>query len=162
MIRITPNLWFDDNAVEAAEFYVSVFPDSRIVETAFYGPDEPGPEGSVVTVSFELDGNPFIGINGGGGSGSRFPFSEAVSFSVPCASQEEVDHYWDALTADGGAPSRCGWLKDRFGVSWQIVPDALVELMASTDTEARNRAVQAMLKMTKLDITELRRAAAGH
>lgn len=160
MSRITPNLWFDGNAAEAAAFYVSVFPDSRITETAYYGPDEPGPEGTVVTVAFELDGNPFIGINGGW-VGSQFPFSEAISFLVPCATQEEVDHYWDALTADGGAPSRCGWLKDRFGVSWQIVPDALAELMSSPDPEARSRAMQAMLKMSKLDIAELRRAAAG-
>lgn len=157
MSRITPNLWFDANAAEAAEFYVSVFPNSRITETAYYGPDEPGPEGTIVTVAFELDGNPFIGINGG----PIFAFSEAVSFLVPCATQDEVDHYWDALTADGGSPSQCGWLKDRFGVSWQIVPDALPELMTSTDSDARGRAVQAMLKMTKLDIAELRRAAAG-
>lgn len=157
MPRITPNLWFDGNAAEAAAFYVSVFPDSRITETAYYGPNEPGPEGTVVTVAFELAGNPFIGINGG----PMFTFSEAVSFLVPCANQQEVDHYWDALTADGGAPSQCGWLKDRFGVSWQIVPDGLDELMTSTDPDARSRAMQAMLKMSKLDIAELRRAAAG-
>lgn len=157
MPRITPNLWFDGNAAEAAAFYVSVFPDSRITETAYYGPNEPGPEGTVVTVAYELAGNPFIAINGG----PMFTFSEAVSFLVPCANQQEVDHYWDALTADGGAPSQCGWLKDRFGVSWQIVPDGLDELMASTDPDARSRAMQAMLKMSKLDIAELRRAAAG-
>lgn len=157
MTRITPNLWFDGDAAEAAEFYCSVFPNSRITETAFYGPDEPGPEGTVVTVAFELDGNPFIGINGG----PQFPQTEAVSFLVPCPTQADVDYYWDALIAGGGAPSQCGWLKDRFGVSWQVVPDGLDALVRSDDAAARSRAVQAMLKMTKLDIAELERAAAG-
>lgn len=157
MPRITPNLWFDGDAVDAAEFYVSVFPNSRITQTAYYGPDEPGPEGEVVTVAYELDGNPFVGINGG----NQFPHSEAVSFLVPCATQEQIDYYWDALTAGGGTPSQCGWLKDRFGVSWQVVPEDFDALLTSSDAAARSRAMQAMLQMTKLDIAALERAATG-
>ncbi|MFA4927552.1 MAG: VOC family protein [Patulibacter sp.] len=157
MPRITPNLWFDGHAEQAAEFYVAIFPDSRVTEVARYGPNEPGPEGTVMTVAFELDGNPFVGINGG----PQFPHSEAVSFEISCPTQADVDYYWDALLADGGAPSQCGWLKDRFGLSWQVVPEGFSALLASGDGAARSRATQAMLKMVKLDIAELERAAAG-
>src|SRR5438105_4438771 len=113
---IRPNLWFDANAEEAAEFYVSVFPNSRVVQTTLYPAGAPGPEGTVMTVEWELDGNSFIGINGG----PLFTFSEAVSLEVQCADQAEVDYYWEKLIADGGAESQCGWLKDKFGMSWQI------------------------------------------
>ncbi len=157
MPRITPNLWFDGVAEDAAELYVSIFPNSRITEISHYGPDSPGPEGSIVTVAWELDGQPFVGINGG----PDFPQTEAVSFEIACADQAEVDHYWDALLADGGRPSQCGWLKDRFGVSWQVVPEALVRLLTDDDPDVRHRVTQAMLKMVKLDVAALERAAAA-
>ncbi|MCK9248721.1 MAG: VOC family protein [Solirubrobacteraceae bacterium] len=154
---ITPNLWFDSDALEAAELYVSIFPRSRIVDVTHYGPDAPRPEGTVLTVEFELDGTRFVGINGG----PDFTFDEAVSFEISCVDQAEVDHYWDALTADGGSESRCGWLKDRFGLSWQVVPRRLVELIQDPDPARARRALQAMYGMRRLDVAELERAADG-
>jgi predicted 3-demethylubiquinone-9 3-methyltransferase (glyoxalase superfamily) len=156
MPEITPNLWFDTQAEEAAEFYCSVFPNSKITSVSHYG--EGGPRaGTVLTVEFELDGNKFLGLNGG----PEFTFNEAVSFLVPCADQEEVDHYWNAFTADGGQESQCGWCKDRYGVSWQIVPDRLGQLLSDPDPGRSSRAIQAMLQMQKIDVAELERAAAG-
>jgi predicted 3-demethylubiquinone-9 3-methyltransferase (glyoxalase superfamily) len=157
MPTITPFLWFDTQAEEAAGFYVSIFPNSRISEVTRYGPAGPGPQGQAMTVTFDLDGQKIVALNGG----PYFKFSEAVSFVVPCETQAEIDAYWDALTANGGEPSQCGWLKDRFGLSWQIVPSTLVELLGDPDPEKSRRATEAMLKMTKLDIAELRRAHAG-
>jgi predicted 3-demethylubiquinone-9 3-methyltransferase (glyoxalase superfamily) len=156
MPEITPNLWFDTQAEEAAEFYCSLFPNSKITNVSHYG--DGGPRaGQVLTVEFVLDGNKFLALNGG----PEFTFTEAVSFAVPCADQEEVDHYWNAFTADGGEESQCGWCKDKFGLSWQIVPNRLGELLSDPDPERASRAMQAMLQMQKLDIAELERAAAG-
>lgn len=155
MPDITPCLWFDHGLAEqAAEFYTSVFPRSEILEVTRYGPDTPGPEGGVMTVVFSLDGRRFVGLNGG----PHFAFNEAVSFQITCADQDEVDHYWNALS-DGGEEGPCGWLKDRFGVSWQVVPAALFELTGDPDPDRAQRAIQAMLRMRKLDVAELRRAA---
>ena len=156
MPKITPFLWFDDQAQEAAEFYVSVFPNSRILEVSRYGSAGPRPEGMVMTVSFELDGQRVTALNGG----SEFTFSEAVSFLVDCETQDEVDAYWEALTA-GGEPGPCGWLQDRFGLSWQIAPTALPRLLADPDREKSQRVMAAMLKMGKIEIAELERAAAA-
>jgi predicted 3-demethylubiquinone-9 3-methyltransferase (glyoxalase superfamily) len=156
MTPIRPCLWFDTEAEDAARFYTSVFPGSRIVEVQHYGPAGPREEGLVMVVSFELDGTPFMALNGG----PDFSFSEAISFEVECVDQEEVDRYWTTLS-DGGQEGPCGWLKDRFGVSWQIVPRRLNELVADRDREKAQRVVAAMLGMGKLDIAELERAAAG-
>jgi predicted 3-demethylubiquinone-9 3-methyltransferase (glyoxalase superfamily) len=157
MPKITPNLWFDTQALEAAELYCSIFPSSKINDVAYYGEAGPGPVGTVVTVDFELDGQPFTGINGG----PQFRFDEAVSFGIECADQDEVDHYWTKLIEGGGEESQCGWLKDRYGLSWQVVPVAMIELMADPDRERANRAMQAMLGMKKLDIAALCAAADG-
>lgn len=154
--RITPNLWFDTEAEEAAGFYTSVFPNSRIVNVARYTEAGPRPAGMVLTVEFELDGQRLIAINGG----PEFKFDEAVSLQINCDSQEEVDYYWDRLT-DGGEEGPCGWLKDRFGLSWQVVPDGMAELFADPDPQRAARAMQAMLGMRKLDAAALRRAADG-
>ena len=154
---ITPNLWFDGNAEQAAEFYVSVFPNSRINGIARYPENSPGVAGTVMTVDWELDGNPFTGINGG----PQFPFSEAVSFLVSCKDQDEVDYYWEKLTAEGGLEGPCGWLKDKFGLSWQVVPTGMDVILSDPDPDRAQRAMEAMLKMRKLDIAELERAAAG-
>ena len=156
MPRITPNLWFDGQAEQAAEFYCSVFPDSRVVACARYPEGAPGPAGSVMTVVFELDGQRFTGINGG----PQFPFTEAVSFEITCRTQEEVDHYWERLS-DGGEQGPCGWLEDRFGLSWQVVPEGMEELFSDPDPRRAERAMQAMLGMRKLDLAALRRAADG-
>ena len=156
MPKNTPFLWFDDQAEEAAEFYVSVFPNSPILEVSRYGSAGPRPEGMVMTVSFELDGQRVTALNGG----SEFTFSEAVSFLVDCETQDEVDAYWEALTA-GGEPGPCGWLQDRFGLSWQIAPTALPRLLADPDREKSQRVMAAMLKMGKIEIAELERAAAA-
>jgi predicted 3-demethylubiquinone-9 3-methyltransferase (glyoxalase superfamily) len=153
---IVPNLWFDNQAEQAAQFYTSVFPNSRLGAIARYPEGAPGPAGEVMTVEFELDGTKFIGINGG----PQFPFSEAVSFLITCADQAEVDYYWERLT-DGGEQSQCGWLRDRFGLSWQVVPGGMDELFADPDPERAQRAMQAMLGMRKLDVAALRRAADG-
>jgi len=155
MPAITPNLWFDTQAKDAADFYVSVFPNSEVRNVSYYGDAGPGTAGTVLTVDFVLDGNPFTAINGG----PQFTFDEAVSFVVNCKDQDEVDYYWDALLAGGGEESQCGWLKDRFGLSWQIVPDEMGELMTDPDPERAQRAMQATLRMKKLDVAALRAAA---
>jgi predicted 3-demethylubiquinone-9 3-methyltransferase (glyoxalase superfamily) len=154
--RIVPNLWFDTEAEEAAEFYVSVFEDSRILNVARYTEAGPREAGMVLTVEFELDGNRFIAINGG----PQFKFDEAISFLIECADQAELDSYWEKLT-DGGSESQCGWLKDRYGLSWQVVPEGMAELFADPDPQRAERAMAAMLKMSKLDIAALQAAAAG-
>ena len=153
---ITPFLWFDTEAEEAAAFYTSVFPNSRITEVSHYGEAGPREPGLVMTVSFELDGRPFVGLNGG----PDFSFNEAVSFQIACASQEEVDRYWSVLT-EGGEEGPCGWLKDRFGLSWQVVPTRLFELLADPDPARAQRAMACMLGMKKLDIAVLEQAAAA-
>jgi predicted 3-demethylubiquinone-9 3-methyltransferase (glyoxalase superfamily) len=154
--RITPSLWFDTEAEEAADFYTSVFKSSRIVSVARYPDDTVGKAGMVMTVEWELDGQRFIGINGG----PQFKFSEAVSFQVNCADQDEVDYYWEKLS-EGGSEGPCGWLKDKFGLSWQVVPDGMDEMFSHPDPERAKRAFQAMMKMSKLDIATLQRAADG-
>ena len=151
---ITPNLWFDTQAEEAATFYTSVFPNSRVLSIARYPEGAPGPTGSVMTVEFELDGCRFVGINGG----PQFTFDEAVSFQITCTTQDEVDYYWQRLT-EGGEESQCGWLKDRFGLSWQVVPTGMEEVFSDPDPARAQRAMQAMLGMRKLDMTALRAAA---
>ena len=155
MQRITPCLWFDTEGEDAARFYTSVFPNSRIVEISRYGSAGPRDEGTVMTVEFELDGQRFTALNGG----PEFTFSEAISFQVSCETQDEVDSYWSTLSK-GGEEGPCGWLKDRFGVSWQIVPKVLPELLADPDRERAQRVMAAMLKMRKIEIGELERAAA--
>ena len=154
--RITPNLWFDTEAEEAAAFYVSVFADSRIVNVARYTEAGPRPAGTVMTVEFELDGQRFVGINGG----PEFRFSEAVSFQVDCEDQDDVDYFWDRLS-EGGEEGPCGWLKDRYGLSWQVVPIGMDELFSDPDPARAARAMQAMFGMRKLDVAALRAAADG-
>jgi predicted 3-demethylubiquinone-9 3-methyltransferase (glyoxalase superfamily) len=156
MPKITPFLWFDDQAEEAAELYTSVFDDSKILSVSRYGEAGPGEPGSVMTVEFELDGQKFVGLNGG----PAHQFTEAVSFVVNCETQEEVDRFWSALS-EGGEEGPCGWLKDRFGLSWQIVPAALPRLLTDPDREKANRAMQAMMGMKKIEIAELERVAEG-
>lgn len=156
MPHITPNLWFDGNGEDAAEFYVSVFPNSEITAVTRYGEVGPGEAGAVMTVGFVLDGQPFTIINGG----PMFTFDEAVSFEIRCADQAEVDYYWDKLT-DGGEESQCGWLKDRFGLSWQVVPEGWEAMLADPDPARAERAMAAMLGMRKLDIAALQAAADG-
>ena len=156
MQKIVPNLWFDTEAEEAANFYVSVFEDGRVLKVTHYNEAVPEKAGMVLTVEWELGGQRFIGINGG----PQFKFDEAVSFQVECKDQDEVDYYWEKLTAGGGKPSQCGWLTDRYGLSWQVVPAGLEELIADPDPERARRAMEAMLKMGKLDL-EVVRAAAG-
>ena len=158
MDKITTCLWFDGDAEQAARFYTSIFPDSRIDRVDTAPADTPsGPEGTVLTVNFTLGGRSFIGLNGG----PEFPFTEAISLSIDCDGQAEVDRYWDALLADGGQPSVCGWLKDRFGLSWQVVPRQMSELFRSSDRDGARRAMAAMLQMVKIDVAELERAFAG-
>jgi predicted 3-demethylubiquinone-9 3-methyltransferase (glyoxalase superfamily) len=154
MSRITPFLWFDNQAEEAAQFYTSIFKNSKINKLNRYGDAGPGPKGQVMTASFSIDGVEFTALNGG----PHFKFSEAVSFVVHCQTQQEVDEYWEKLSA-GGKESQCGWLKDKFGLSWQIVPDALIELLGDKDAAKAQRVMQAMLKMTKIDIQKLKDAA---
>jgi predicted 3-demethylubiquinone-9 3-methyltransferase (glyoxalase superfamily) len=157
MQKITPHLWFVDNAEEAARFYASIFPDSRVDRVTPIPADTPsGPAGSVAVVEFTLFGQAFMAIS----AGPLDPFNHAISFVVNCANQAEVDRYWDALL-DGGSAEQCGWLKDRYGVSWQIVPTALGEMMTDPDRAKAKRAAEAMLKMVKLDIAGLRRAFDG-
>jgi predicted 3-demethylubiquinone-9 3-methyltransferase (glyoxalase superfamily) len=157
MGRVSPFLWFDSEAEQAAELYVSLFPNSRITSVSRYGEAGPGPAGSAMTVSFELDGLSVTALNGG----PVYKHSPAFSMSVDCADQAEVDRYWDTLLADGGRPSQCGWLTDRFGLSWQIVPRALPRLLQDPDRAKAQRVMAAMLKMIKLDVATLEAAAAG-
>ena len=154
MPKITPFLWFNSNAEEAANFYASVFKNSKVKAVTRYSGAGPGPKGSVMTVNFELDGQEFTALNGG----PQFTFTEAVSFVVHCDTQQDVDYYWDKLTADG-QESQCGWLKDKYGLSWQIVPKALPRLLQQTDPKKAQRVMQALLQMKKLDIGALERAA---
>jgi predicted 3-demethylubiquinone-9 3-methyltransferase (glyoxalase superfamily) len=155
--KITPLLWFDTQAEQAAAFYTSVFPGSRIVEVARYSEAGPGPARSVMTVRFELAGQEYFVLNGGP---TQFGFNESVSFVVNCGSQDEVDYYWGRLT-EGGEEGPCGWLKDRYGLSWQVVPDRLLELLTDPDRDKAVRAVRAMLGMKKLDVAALEQAAAA-
>jgi predicted 3-demethylubiquinone-9 3-methyltransferase (glyoxalase superfamily) len=152
--KIVPNLWFDTEAEEAAAFYTSVFDNSRIVNVTRYTEAGPREAGTVMTVEFELDGQRFVGINGG----PQFKFDEAVSFAIECETQDEVDYFWEKLS-EGGEEGQCGWLKDRFGLSWQVVPTGMEELFADPDPERARRAMEAMLQMRKLDVAALRRAA---
>ena len=154
--KITPNLWFDTESEEAAAFYTSIFKNSRIVSVAHYTEAGPRPAGTVMTVEFELDGQRFVAINGG----PQFKFDEAVSFQITCETQDEIDYYWDSLV-EGGEEGPCGWLKDRYGLSWQVTPTGMEELFSDPDPERANRAMQAMLAMRKLDIAALRSAADG-
>jgi predicted 3-demethylubiquinone-9 3-methyltransferase (glyoxalase superfamily) len=156
MPKTVPFLWFDSQAEEAASFYVDIFPRSQIVNVSRYGPGTPGVEGSAMTVDFVLDGEPWVALNGG----PQFSFTQAISFQIPCADADQVDHYWSRLT-DGGEEGQCGWLKDRFGLSWQVVPAELGQLLGDPDPGRAHRAMQAMLGMRKLDVAELRRAADG-
>ena len=152
--KITPFLWFDHQAEEAANFYASIFPNSKVGKVLRYGPTGPGPAGSVMTVEFQLEGQPFVALNGG----PVFKFTEAISFVVNCQTQEEVDSYWEKLSA-GGGEVQCGWVKDKFGLSWQIVPTALTELLSNPDPAKSQRVMKAMLTMKKLDIRALKQAA---
>ena len=154
MQKITSCLWFDTQGEEAARFYTTVFENSRILDVARYGPAGPGPEGTVMTVTFELDGHRFIALNGG----PQFTFDEAISFQVSCETQDEVDYFWNTLSEDG-EEGPCGWLKDRYGLSWQIVPTALIELVSDPDIEKSQAAIKAMLGMRKIDIEALQHAA---
>src|SRR6266496_3813845 len=156
MPKVTPFLWFDKEAEEAASFYVAVFPRSKIHKVSRYLEAGPGPAGSVMTVEFELDGQRFVALNGG----PQFEFTEAVSFTVDCKSQEEVDRFWDLLGA-GGEPGPCGWLKDKYGLSWQVNPTVLGEMLGDRDEKKATRVMAAMLKMGKIDIAALQKAYAG-
>jgi predicted 3-demethylubiquinone-9 3-methyltransferase (glyoxalase superfamily) len=162
MQRINPYLWFNDQAEEAANFYVEVFNNrpgthaaAKVLNVARYGDAGPGKPGIAMTVNFELDGLEFVALNGG----PQFAFTEAISFLVPCETQAEVDHLWNAFTKDGGEESQCGWLKDKYGLSWQIIPNRLMELLGDADPGRSQRAMEAMLKMQKIDIATLERAA---
>jgi predicted 3-demethylubiquinone-9 3-methyltransferase (glyoxalase superfamily) len=151
--KITPFLWFDGKAEEAARFYTSIFPDSKIKTITYYGDAGPGPKGSVMTVLFELDGQEFVALNGG----PEFKFTEAISLSVACKNQEEIDEYWEKLSA-GGEKIECGWLKDRYGLAWQIDPKILPEMLADKDQKKADRVMKAMLSMRKIEIEGLKRA----
>ncbi|MCU1372937.1 MAG: 3-demethylubiquinone-9 3-methyltransferase [Actinomycetia bacterium] len=157
MPKITPNLWFDTEAEEAAEFYVSIFPNSKVTEVMHHGEAGPGLAGSVLTVNFLLDGQEYTAINGG----PMFTFDEATSFLINCADQEEIDHYWAKLTADGGEESQCGWLKDKFGLSWQVCPANWADLANDPDQARVDRVMTAMFAMKKLDLAALQAAADG-
>lgn len=157
MQKIVPNLWFDTEAEEAANFYTSVFKDSEIVDVSYYGEAGPRPAGMVLTVSFRLFGQEFTALNGG----PDFKFNESISFLVNCESQAEVDDLWERLTADGGEPGPCGWLKDKYGVSWQIIPTRLPELLQDEDAEKAQKVMKAMLEMGKIEIADLEKAYTG-
>ena len=157
MPRIVPNLWFDTESEEAAAFYTSIFPSSRVLSVTRYGEAGPREAGLVMTVEFELHGQRFIAINGG----PEFTFNEALSLEIRCSSQDEMDRYWDRLTADGGEPGPCGWLKDRFGVSWQVTHEAIEDMLNDADQAKVDRVMAAILQMGKLDVAEIERAAAG-
>jgi predicted 3-demethylubiquinone-9 3-methyltransferase (glyoxalase superfamily) len=152
--KITPFLWFDNNAEEAVNFYVATFKNSKVGDVARYGDSGPGPKGSVMTMAFELEGQRFVALNGG----PQFKFTEAVSFVVNCETQEELDYFWEKLSGNGGQEVQCGWLKDKYGLSWQIVPAILPQLI-SGDPAKSNRVMQALMQMKKLDIAELQKAA---
>jgi predicted 3-demethylubiquinone-9 3-methyltransferase (glyoxalase superfamily) len=153
MQNITPMLWFNNNAEEAVDFYASIFPQTKIGKVLRYSEAGPGPTGSVMTIAFELNGQEFVALNGG----PVYKFTPAVSFVVHCETQDEIDMYWEKLSA-GGTPNVCGWLQDKFGLSWQIVPNTLLRMIEDSDKQKANRAIQAMLKMTKLDISALQAA----
>ncbi len=155
MPKITPNLWFDGNAEEAANFYVSIFPNSKVGRKLYYTEGSPGPAGSLLGIEWTLDGQEYFGINGG----PEFQFSEAVSLSIECKDQAEVDYYWAKLLEGGGRESQCGWLKDRFNFNWQVVPKRLIELHFDPDPGVRERVMQAMLQMVKIDIAAIEAAA---
>ena len=157
MSRITPCLWFDGKAEEAAGFYVSIFPGAKIMAVSRYGADAPFPAGTALMVEFDLDGQRFQTINGG----PNYTHSPAISLSISARDAAEVDHYWSALTANGGTEGRCGWLKDRCGVSWQVVPEGLSKVMSDPDPARARRAMQAMMQMKKLDLAAMRAAAQG-
>ena len=152
--KIKTFLWFDSNAEEAMNFYVAIFKNSKVLGVSRYGDAGPGPKGSVMSATFQLEGQEFIALNGG----PLFKFTEAISLFVSCETQEEVDDLWRKLTAGGGAPSQCGWLKDKFGLSWQIIPTALMELMSDKDPAKSKRVMEAMLQMTKIDVSKLKAA----
>jgi predicted 3-demethylubiquinone-9 3-methyltransferase (glyoxalase superfamily) len=156
MQKITPFLWFNDNAEEAMNLYISIFKNSKVLNVARYGEAGPGANGTVMTATFQLDGQEFVALNGG----PHFKFTEAISFVVYCETQEEVDKFWEKLS-EGGEKSRCGWLKDKYGLSWQIVPTVLAELYKDKDAEKTKRVMEAMLKMDKLDIKTLKQAYEG-
>ena len=153
MQKITPFLWFDGKAEEAMNFYISIFKNSKILSVTRYGEAGPGPKGTVMTAKFALNGQEFVALNGG----PQFTFTEAISFVVNCETQQEVDELWEKLS-EGGQKSRCGWLKDKYGLSWQVVPTALVEMLQDKDAKKSNRVMQAMLQMNKIEIETLRRA----
>ena len=155
--KITTFLWFDNNAEEAANFYVSIFKNSKILDSVRYGDVGPGPKGTIMTIEFELDGQKFTALNGG----PQFKFTEAVSLVVHCQTQEEVDYFWEKLSA-GGEKVECGWLKDKFGLSWQVTPDLLLDLIRDSDTQKSQRVMKAMMQMKKLDIQQLKQAAERH
>jgi predicted 3-demethylubiquinone-9 3-methyltransferase (glyoxalase superfamily) len=155
--KITTFLWFDNNAEEAAKFYTSVFKNSKILATTHYGDAGPGPKGSVMTVDFVLDGERFSALNGG----PNFKFTEAISLMVHCKTQEEVDYFWEKLSSEGGEKVECGWLKDKFGLSWQVTPDILLELLQDPDEQKTQRVMKAMMQMKKIDIKQLEQAARG-
>ena len=155
--KIIPNLWFDTQAEEAAHYYIDVFGDGRVLSVSHYPQGSPGAAGSVMSVEFEVAGIHLVGINGG----PQFPFTEAVSLQIDCADQAEVDRFWDRLIGDGGEESMCGWLKDKYGLSWQVVPTGMAEIFADPDPARAQRAVQAMMQMRKLDVAALRAAADG-
>ena len=157
MPRITPNLWFDTQSLEAAEFYVSIFPNSKVTNITYYNEAGPGPAGSVLTVDFVLDGQEYTGINGG----PHFTFDEAISLLINCADQAEIDYYWEKLIDGGGQESQCGWLKDKYCLSWQVVPVGWEKMLNDPDPARATRAVQAMLGMKKLDLAALEAAADG-
>jgi len=152
--KITTYLWFDNNAEEAMNFYVSIFKNSKILDVVRYGDAGPGPKGTVMAGTFQLEGQEFMALNGG----PQFKFTEAISLFVHCETQEEVDDLWKKLTAGGGAPSQCGWLKDKFGLSWQIIPSVLLKLLADRDAAKSKRVMEAMLQMSKIDIKKLKQA----
>ena len=155
--KITPFLWFDTQAEEAMNFYVSVFENSRVINVSYYGEEGPKPAGTVMTATFELNGQEFVALNGG----PEFKFTEAISFYVHCETQKEVDELWEKLTADGGKEDTCGWLKDKYGLSWQIVPNVLGRLLQDPDLQKTQRVMKAVLKMKKIDIAALKRAYEG-
>lgn len=156
MQKITPFLWFDNNAEEAMNYYVSIFKNSKVLKVTRYGDAGPGPKGTVMTAEFQLDGQEFVGLNGG----PKFPFTWAVSFVVNCETQEEVDYFWEKLS-DGGEKSRCGWVKDKFGLWWQVTPTVLVEMIGDKDPERSQRVMEAMMQMDKIEIEPLKRAYEG-